>query len=88
MYGGPPNPYPNPTWRPYPHTHSLDGCYKGVGFIFYDDQTMTPAIEARGDAIQRDRICDADCYGPDGCNIYKQVCGGTAGLWRRQTDEE
>lgn len=59
------------------HVDSIDGCYKGVGFLFYDGQTMTPAITARGDAIQQDRTCDADCYTDEGCNLYLQFASDT-----------
>jgi len=52
---------------------SLEGCYKGVGFLLYDDATMTPALTAQGDAVVRNRLCDEDCYeNPDECNILKQ----------------
>ena len=57
--------------------HSIDGCYKGVGFLLYDDQTMTSEITARGDAIQRDRKCDPGCYTADGCNLYLQFASDT-----------
>ena len=36
--------------------HSVDGCYKDVGFLMYDDEApITPALTARGDLVKRNR---------------------------------
>lgn len=34
---------------------SMDGCYKGVGYLLYNEQTVTPQLQAQGDAILRNR---------------------------------
>ena len=61
---------------------SYDGCYKGVGFLLYDDDDddgddndfVRSKLQALGDALQRNRRCDEDCYtNPHvGCDPYKQ----------------
>jgi hypothetical protein len=64
------------TWCAWPVASSIQGCFKSIAFLVYDgyngklNQPTASDIVA-ADRIQQNRTCDADCYGPSGCDVYK-----------------